>query len=675
MRKKLLFLFLIPLFFIILITRAYSKQSSYNPQAAIDYANFWWNERNSIDSGECDRYRDFDSIGGDCANFVSQCLIAGGLDLNGPKWSCGCFSTCTLLHAYLKNYPGVILETRFKGEKEPEWFVAGDPAIFGYADGHPRTHAVFAVTGDSTRYATFNAHSPNRKNQTIPEFYQEFPSYDRCTFYHIPTIIDFSMLSEKVEFATTLIIDKSGSMSGEKIQRVKDAAYGYIDVCRTDQDLVSIVAFASSAQSICGPISIEQGRATLKSDILSVSAGGSTNIGSGLDVAYSHLSSSNAKNKVAVLMSDGQHNTGTYEPETKKFVNANWPIYTVAFGQGADQSTLSWIAQQTGGLFFPSDVEDIVSIYNKIHTIAHSGSIMYCYNDFIKPGQTLSYKVPVDPDMRTIGFFTNWQGSRIETTLISPGGRQLSRLNFNQWGRLKEEQTYTFFEMDNPEPGDWEVRIVGYDLPRGGEQINFHSFCKSDIFSNILGFQPRYRKRQEVKVEVKLAEVIDDNLVPLRGAKVRAEIKRPSTSLKNIVRRKISNFNNLGEIHTNDLFEIAKEISKLTRKNKLYDNGSHGDKVPGDGIYSNTYSENTINGPYIVTVDFQGSTSKGKTVARTLQQSFQVGPIEQNPFTVSEFLYLLAQKTIGNETQLPKKIDEKKTKNIIDSVFDTFKKR
>jgi hypothetical protein len=157
----------------------------YDPQAAVNYANTWWNGRNPI-------YHDYSSEGGDCANFVSQCLIAGGLDLSvhpsADSW--GCIPSCTNLHEYLVNYIGVTWETRYTGEEDPEWFKPGDPAIFGYSDAHPRTHAVFAVASDASQPVTCNAHTVNRYHNTTQEFYDYSESdphpFDRCTYYHIP---------------------------------------------------------------------------------------------------------------------------------------------------------------------------------------------------------------------------------------------------------------------------------------------------------------------------------------------------------------------------------------------------------------------------------------------------------------------------------------------------------
>lgn len=51
----------------------------YNRSKAIEYARRWWNGRNSA-------YYDFEKLGGDCTNFISQCLLAGGYQMDRRKW-------------------------------------------------------------------------------------------------------------------------------------------------------------------------------------------------------------------------------------------------------------------------------------------------------------------------------------------------------------------------------------------------------------------------------------------------------------------------------------------------------------------------------------------------------------------------------------------------------------
>lgn len=49
--------------------------TTYDRQAAVTYAHQWAHDRNP-------RYANFDEMGGDCTNFASQCLLAGGAPMN-----------------------------------------------------------------------------------------------------------------------------------------------------------------------------------------------------------------------------------------------------------------------------------------------------------------------------------------------------------------------------------------------------------------------------------------------------------------------------------------------------------------------------------------------------------------------------------------------------------------
>ena len=62
--------------FLLLTLYLLQNTISYNPTAAISYAEQWAYRRNP-------QYHDYSNEGGDCANFVSQCLIAGGFSTAG----------------------------------------------------------------------------------------------------------------------------------------------------------------------------------------------------------------------------------------------------------------------------------------------------------------------------------------------------------------------------------------------------------------------------------------------------------------------------------------------------------------------------------------------------------------------------------------------------------------
>ena len=61
---------------LLLLILLFQNILSYDPTSAIAYAKEWAYRRNP-------RYHDYSNEGGDCANFVSQCLIAGGFSTSG----------------------------------------------------------------------------------------------------------------------------------------------------------------------------------------------------------------------------------------------------------------------------------------------------------------------------------------------------------------------------------------------------------------------------------------------------------------------------------------------------------------------------------------------------------------------------------------------------------------
>lgn len=108
---------------------------SYNPSKAIAYAESWWNRRNPS-------YTDYSSLGGDCANFVSQCLIAGGFSTSGCYGNWGTGSTIPVV----TNLENCLVQKGWKksGSIPSKGFPAG--GVIAYNNGQ---HAVLCVKGGS----------------------------------------------------------------------------------------------------------------------------------------------------------------------------------------------------------------------------------------------------------------------------------------------------------------------------------------------------------------------------------------------------------------------------------------------------------------------------------------------------------------------------------------------
>jgi len=433
--------------------------------------------------------------------------------------------------------------------------------------------------------------------------------------------------------ATALIIDHSGSMGSEnKLEKVREAAKCYIDSI-SEEEWASIATFSNSGNSVVELVPIKSGRAQLKQGVFSLSASSNTNIGAGLEVGLNQLFSAKQKPKepIILLLSDGMHNTGDLWPWVEECKRKQVKVYTVAFGSDADQATLCKIAQQTGGRCFPAGTKNLSHIYHKANIYVHNNSTLFASSDWLKPGQELKYKVDVPSDFRNLTFFTNWQGSSIQTVIVKPDGSLI--YPSSQMGDYQKGNTYSIFKMP-AETGIWELRLSGQDLPQEGEQINVSISGKSETYSNFLTFQPEYKQGQRVLIRVEVADVAGNQKIPLENIKVKAKIEGPTPQLlKKVGERKF-------EINP---FTFLIGLFLKQQEIDLYDDGAHDDYDSKDGIYGGTFLGGDILGPYLVTAIIEGR-SQGKIISRQIQESFQIGSIQNNKLTISDFIQIKFKK-------------------------------
>ena len=122
---------------------------SYNAGAAIKYARQHCRKYNT-------KYNNYKGKGGDCANFVSQCLKNGGFDFSGcgGKDNKGMIINCSNLRECLRK----------KGWKSktgvPKEFKGGYPFFIG------NSHAMIA-TGVNGKTVTFCGHTNDRCDSTV----------------------------------------------------------------------------------------------------------------------------------------------------------------------------------------------------------------------------------------------------------------------------------------------------------------------------------------------------------------------------------------------------------------------------------------------------------------------------------------------------------------------------
>lgn len=437
-----------------------------------------------------------------------------------------------------------------------------------------------------------------------------------------------TLKESKIGIATALVIDQSGSMGEDKkLQKAQEAAKCYIDSV-PEEEWISIAGFSSSGQSIVELLPIKTGKERLKQGIFSLSPSGNTNIGAGLETGLNQLFPANQEPRepIIILLSDGMHNTGQLWPSVEKCKEKKVKVYTVAFGRDADQVTLRKIAEQTSGSYHPAGLKNISHIYHKVNNQIKKNSNLFNCNDFLKPGQTLNYKVQVGPDIKQLTFFSNWQGSEVRMIITDPSGKKIIPEQFPN--KYKKEGTYNIFEIES-QPGIWQLEVQGFGFPPQGEQINISVSGKSDVYTNVLTFQPEYSKGQKVVLAVEIAEVLNNEKIPLKDVEVKADIQRPSTKIYQMIKS--------GRI---DLMTLLQELALRRTNITLFDDGFHNDYQARDGIFGNIIDKIDTNGSYLINFSIKARDSKGKLIERNILETFQVGPIEKNELTVSDILNL-----------------------------------
>jgi len=160
--------------------------------------------------------------------------------------------------------------------------------------------------------------------------------------------------------AVAILIDRSGSMQGPKLDRAKAAALAAVDAL-DPTDLVEIVAFDSDA-SVIVPITPAAKRADIAKQLEPLKAGGGTAILPALQLAFDALRDAKGPRHV-VLLTDGEAPSDGIDDLAKRMHAAK--ITTSAIGvQGADRNLLSMIADATDGrLYMVDDMATLKSVF------------------------------------------------------------------------------------------------------------------------------------------------------------------------------------------------------------------------------------------------------------------------------------------------------------------------
>lgn len=153
------------------------------------------------------------------------------------------------------------------------------------------------------------------------------------------------------------VIDVSGSMSGEKIQLVRDSLL-YVLEQLSERDRMALVTFSDDGRVLC---ELTGDMERLKKEIQGLEAKGSTNMRGGLKLAYNMVRKNDSKNvKSLWVLSDGCDTTGFKGAELAKEHlqdqlgdrdRYSFTIHTLGYGRDHDAKLMKSLAEMKSGKF------------------------------------------------------------------------------------------------------------------------------------------------------------------------------------------------------------------------------------------------------------------------------------------------------------------------------------
>jgi Ca-activated chloride channel family protein len=178
----------------------------------------------------------------------------------------------------------------------------------------------------------------------------------------------------------SLVLDHSGSMSGAKLDNLKEAAKLAVDQMDAE-DIVSIVIFDDKVKVVVPSQSVAD-RSSLRSKIDSIRAGGGTAISRGMEEGLKELQKGLGDDRVSrmLLLTDGE--TFGDEDKCRRLAEDagehGIPIIALGLGEEWNEQLLDDIAQACGGTsdFVPAGQPDVILSTFQRHVQAAQATVV-----------------------------------------------------------------------------------------------------------------------------------------------------------------------------------------------------------------------------------------------------------------------------------------------------------
>ncbi len=176
--------------------------------------------------------------------------------------------------------------------------------------------------------------------------------------------VTFTTKEKPREVALIVVLDKSWSMAGTKIELSKEASKAAVDVLE-DRHSIGVVSFNNDLD---WPVRLQSAanREWIKQRISTIVPSGYTNIYPALEAAFQELLAVESRVKHVILLSDGRTYPAEYERLVTEMVAEKMTVSTVAVGAEADRVLLGNLAEWgEGRAYVVDDAAEVPQIFTE----------------------------------------------------------------------------------------------------------------------------------------------------------------------------------------------------------------------------------------------------------------------------------------------------------------------
>ena len=185
----------------------------------------------------------------------------------------------------------------------------------------------------------------------------------------------FELNEERKELALVIVLDKSYSMVGPKLELSKEAAKAALDLLEPTHSF-GLITFDDTPY-VTVPLQLALEKPRINDFISRIIAGSQTNIFPALETAFAALEDSEAEIRHIILLSDGKTYADDYEELVSLMADSDITVSSVAVGQEADRELLGNIATWgRGRSYFIQDAERVPRIFIQETQIASQSTLV-----------------------------------------------------------------------------------------------------------------------------------------------------------------------------------------------------------------------------------------------------------------------------------------------------------